>query len=99
MVSLRYHRAVGLNTLRLIAMGGTISFRSTPDGAQPHSRGTDLLSAIGVRSEVDVVGLFNGSSIGIGFNDLIRLRACIADAEAGGNRGIVITHGTDTLEE
>jgi len=91
---------VDRNVPRLIAMGGTIAFHTTPDGARPYDCGADLLKAIGAGMDaVEVVDLFKGSSIGLTLVDLMSLLTCVYQARKCGRRGVVVTHGTDTLEE
>ncbi len=79
-------------------MGGTISFSDGPEGAIPDSDGSDLLAAIS-NDSVDSLDLFKISSIGLESRHLLALVGAIEQGISDGYQGIVITHGTDTIEE
>jgi L-asparaginase len=85
--------------LRLIAMGGTIAFAPAGDGAVRHLEDHDLLADLHDVSRVDVQNLASLSSIAITHEHLLRLARAIEDSIREGYVGIVVTHGTDTLEE
>jgi L-asparaginase len=84
--------------LLLLAMGGTIAFSDGPDGAVPESSAQDLL-AVAPEESVDSVDLSNISSIGLEDRHLFALVEAVERGIADGYRGIVVTHGTDTIEE
>jgi L-asparaginase len=89
----------------LIATGGTISMRIDADlgGAVPRLTGQDILDTVpGVekvaRVEVREFGRYPGPHMTI--ERMWELRATILDAvQRDGIDGIVVTHGTDTIEE
>jgi L-asparaginase len=91
--------------IHLLFTGGTISMRRSAEagGAVPALEGADLvrlapgLEAVG-RVTVEDWGRFPASHMGL--DRLWALRNRVADLAASGTvRGIVVTHGTDTLEE
>src|SRR5579862_6366598 len=92
-------RAVGGtrgSRLRLIALGGTIAFAA--DGAAPQLEAHDLLAELAGADCIDTQDLARISSIGITDAHLLELAQAIERSIAEGYAGIVVTHGTDTLE-
>jgi L-asparaginase len=85
--------------LRLIALGGTIAFVPGLDGAVPQLEGRDLVASLHEGSSIDVLDLATVSSIAITDQHLLQLASAVAESLAEGYDGVVITHGTDTLEE
>jgi L-asparaginase len=89
----------------LIATGGTISMRidAASGGAVPRLTGAEILDTVrGVeevaRLEVREFGRYPGPHMTI--DRMWELRRAILDAIAeGGVDGVVVTHGTDTIEE
>jgi L-asparaginase len=89
----------------LIATGGTISMRNDPErgGAVPRLTGSEILDTVpGVekvaRMEVREFGRYPGPHMTI--ERMWELRRAILDAiEEGGVDGVVVMHGTDTIEE
>ncbi|CAA9312446.1 MAG: L-asparaginase [uncultured Gemmatimonadetes bacterium] len=89
----------------LIATGGTISMRIDPErgGAVPRLTGSEILHTVpGVeevaRLEVREFGRYPGPHMTI--DRMWELRRAILDAIGeGGVDGVVVTHGTDTIEE
>jgi L-asparaginase len=79
----------------LLATGGTIAMRG--DRAVPAAGPGELLEAVGLDGVQarDLLGL-PGAHVGLGDALLI---ARTAAREAAEGRGVVVTHGTDTLEE
>jgi L-asparaginase len=84
--------------LLLLAMGGTIAFSDGPGGAVPDSNGEELLAAV-PRDSVDSRDLAKISSVGIEDRHLLQLVDAIEEGIEAGYGGIVVTHGTDTIEE
>lgn len=86
--------------------GGTIASSLDPSGRSRSGalQGKDLMSQVSLPVdadiEVEVRSLLQKPSNAITFDDLMSLRQeCQALAESSDVTGIVITHGTDTLEE
>ncbi len=84
----------------MITTGGTAASRTTQDGAVPVLTGADLLPPDLDHVSVQVVDLLNLDSSAMTVRD--QFAVCVAIAEALDNDdvdGVVVTHGTDTLEE
>lgn len=84
----------------LITTGGTIA--TSTDGAgvlRPSRGGTDLVTDLADGVTLTVIDLMALDSSRLGLADLDTIRAAIDRAAADGADGIVVTHGTDTLEE
>jgi L-asparaginase len=85
----------------LIATGGTIASKLQPDGAVAVAlKGRELLESVGGLdvSDVDVLDLFQGPSWSLDLDAMSAVSVAARDAAASGT-SVVITHGTDTLEE
>ncbi|HVK23445.1 MAG TPA: asparaginase [Actinokineospora sp.] len=93
-----------MSKVAVIAMGGTIAM--TPGsgaGVVPALGADDLIAAVPGLAELDVEltaqTLRSLPSPSIGFADLVALSHAVrAEIEAGAT-GVVVTHGTDTIEE
>jgi L-asparaginase len=88
----------------LLATGGTISMRQDAElgGAVPRLTGREILDAVpGIEQvaemEVREFGRFPGPHMTI--ERMWQLRAAVLDAFAAGYAGVVVMHGTDTIEE
>lgn len=93
-----------LPRLVLFATGGTISMRRDPErgGAVPTLSGGEILASVPgceevARVEVVEFGRFPGPHMTI--ERMWELRDEILRAVRGGADGVVVTHGTDTIEE
>ena len=81
-------------------MGGTIAFDSTANGAAPRLDGKDLSGWLPVDGmSVEPLNIAQISSIGLRDEHLLALAETVAEAARDGCAGVIITHGTDTLEE
>jgi len=93
-----------LPRILLLATGGTISMRRDAEagGAIPQLTGREIMEAVpGIdriaELEVREFGRFPGPHMTI--ERMWELRAAILDGFAQGVDGVVVTHGTDTVEE
>lgn len=89
-------------TISVLAMGGTISTNAAPAGALPVLGASDLVG--GVQSRADTVEIrtrdvLKISGRGISLRHMWDLAEAIHEEVDAGADGIVVTHGTDTLEE
>lgn len=92
-------------TVAVIALGGTIAMtRAAPgEGATPQLSADDLLASLPGLADLDVTvtaqTFRNLPSAHLTFADLTELGALIDDLAAQNTDGVVVTQGTDTLEE
>jgi L-asparaginase len=88
--------------LTLLATGGTIATRSGTAGRVVAATGAELLdrarSVWGFDCEVDVVDVAGLVSSALTIPKALALAGSVRDALAGSD-GVVVTHGTDTMEE
>ncbi|WMX48525.1 asparaginase [Streptomyces roseicoloratus] len=86
----------------VISTGGTIASRWTGSGYAADASGDDVVATAAVPDHVDVevLDLFNVNSSRMTTDRQLRLLAAVHETLADpGVDGIVVTHGTDTLEE
>ena len=84
--------------ITLLATGGTIASRQTPEGLMPALRAGELITNIPLRSGVELIcrDVFSMDSSNIQPEEWSQL-ARAADEAMGESDGVVITHGTDTM--
>ncbi|MFT4933282.1 MAG: L-asparaginase [Natronomonas sp.] len=89
--------------IRVLSTGGTIaSTRNGREGATPERSGEALVEAVPdleAHADVSVEEVARAPSFDLDFATLFDLRDAIEEAAAEGVDGVVVTHGTDTMEE
>ena len=93
-----------MSHVAVVSMGGTIAMAPTASGGIVPSLGADdLVAAVPGLADLDVAikatSLRSLPSPSLGFDDLVALSDLVRAEIAGGATGVVITHGTDTIEE
>lgn len=85
--------------VHLVATGGTIASTGFPGALAAARDGRALVADAGVTADVTVTDLATAGSFAMGWDDLRRLRTAVTEALEAGAEGVVVTHGTDTMEE
>ncbi|MYR05235.1 asparaginase [Gordonia sp. SID5947] len=81
----------------LITTGGTIAALTTADGAVPSLAADDLFSGAGDITAIDLMSVDSSAmTVADQFTVVAAVVDALTDAEV---TGVVVTHGTDTLEE
>src|SRR5215469_12902174 len=90
--------------LAVFGLGGTIAMTQAPDGGvSPALSAADLVAAVpglsGIEAELRTVDFRRKPGASLSFTDLFELADAISGAFRKGCTGVVITQGTDTIEE
>ncbi|RZS29815.1 L-asparaginase [Herbihabitans rhizosphaerae] len=93
-----------MTRIAVIGMGGTIAMTAAPGGGvAPALSAEDLIAAVPGLDALDVeiaaCSLRSLPSPSVSFADLVALAHAVESEVDGGADGVVITHGTDTIEE
>jgi L-asparaginase len=86
-------------TVSLLGMGGTIATVPHPDGARAGRPAADLSDALPPGVQVRPRDVRTVSSRAVTPGDMWALAQAVREEIAGGADGVVVTHGTDTIEE
>lgn len=89
------------DTIRVLSTGGTIASTGGEAGASPSKRGEELVASVpelGDHADLSVEEIAQIPSFDMGWTTIDQV---IEAAEAAGEEadGVVVTHGTDTMEE
>ena len=88
--------------IRVLATGGTIASTAGEAGATPSLTGDDLVDAVGdieAYADVEVERVCDELSFHLSFDQVADLARAVERAATDGVDGVVVTHGTDTMEE
>ncbi len=95
-----------MTRIAVITVGGTIAMQDSGGGATPALGPEALVAALGINGanlttdiELDLHSFANVPSGHLTIDDIYGLARMVADKTANGADGVVITHGTDTIEE
>src|SRR3954453_14157815 len=84
--------------VRILAAGGTIAMTGREDGAKLSLDADALAAAVGGLNHIESESVANLPSAHLAPSDDRRIARAARDAARAGY-GVVVTHGTDTLEE
>lgn len=90
------------NTVTVLGTGGTIASTGGEEGASPSKSGADLVDAVPELADhatIEVHEVCQRPSFDMDVETIERIGHGANDAARDGADGIVVTHGTDTMEE
>ncbi|WP_276248079.1 asparaginase [Haladaptatus sp. YSMS36] len=88
--------------IAVLSTGGTIASTGTDKGATPTRAGDELVEAVpGLtdHADISVEEVAQISSFALGFDTMATIVRRVRELAAEGVDGVVVTHGTDTMEE
>lgn len=91
-----------MRRIQVVATGGTIASRSGTEGRRATVLAKELVASVGPLPdgvEVDARDVITQGSYAFDTGDLLALAREVRDALHNGADGVVMTHGTDTMEE
>lgn len=89
-----------MNFVQVLGTGGTIASRAETGGSVVADSTADVVQSTGVTTRVETRDILHINSFHLTFKDLLTVQEAVAEASANPSvDGIVITHGTDTMEE
>jgi L-asparaginase len=88
-----------MTTVSVLAMGGTIATAQTADGARPSLTADRLVESVSRSVKLRARDVRTLASHTLSLDDVWALAEEVKAEIASGADGIVVTHGTDTLEE
>ena len=89
-----------MSFVHIIGTGGTIASRATGSGSTVADSTQEVLQTADVTTQVTTEDVLHINSFHLCFADLLKIRAAVVAAcQRAGVDGVVITHGTDTMEE
>ncbi len=89
-----------MSFVHVIGTGGTIASRAETGGSTVADSAEEVLRTIGVATQVSVEDVLHINSFHLTFADLLTIHQAVAAAcENPDVSGVVVTHGTDTMEE
>lgn len=89
-------------TVTVLSTGGTIASTSGEDGATPSKNGAELVDAVPQLedlADIEVEEVVQTPSFDMNPTSISKVARAARKAEENGSTGIVVTHGTDTMEE
>ncbi|MDZ7678904.1 MAG: asparaginase domain-containing protein [Acidimicrobiales bacterium] len=91
-------RPIDDDEILIMGLGGTIAMQDQGQGAVPVEGVADLAAAAGL-GPVTTSQVHQTSSGALGVEEWVELAATISAEAAAGRRGVVLTQGTDAIEE
>jgi L-asparaginase len=86
-----------VSDIRLIGLGGTISMRETPEGAKPSAGAVAVADRVDGFGGAEDLALVGGSEVDLDLMERLAVR--VGELAAQGVGGVVVTTGTDSIEE